>query len=956
MPKPLKKGDHLYLVDGSTFIFRAYHSLPPLTRKSDGLPVGAVSGFCNMLYKLLRDVNGENAPSHLAVIFDYSGKTFRNDFFPDYKANRDEPPDDLKPQFSIIRDAVRAFNVACLEMENYEADDLIATYAAQASKKKANVTIVSSDKDLMQLVDDHVRMYDTMKDREIGPDEVVEKFGVGPDKVIEVQSLAGDSVDNVPGVPGIGVKTAAELIKTYGDLETLLDKAVEIKQNKRRENLIEFADQARISKRLVTLNREVPVETPLEELALIEPEPRDLLGFLLSMEFRTLTKRVATDFGVEDLEAFAPAEAPKPVKKKASKTSGKKAKDAKPSSIPQVTSPIDHDGYETVTTTERLEAWIDDAYDAGQVTIDTETNSLDAKRADLVGVCLSIVPGTACYIPLQHGKLNGGDLLSEDGEGADQLPLQEAIGLLRPLLEDEAVLKIGQNLKYDFLVLLKYNIRLAPIDDTMLMSYVLDSGLHKHGMDELSELFLEHKPISFSELAGTGKNKKTFDQIPISEAAKYAAEDADVTGRLHRILKPRLVKEHRLSVYETLERPMVPILCDMEDAGIKVDPDMLRNLSKDFAKRMTKYEKTAYKQAGEEFNLGSPKQLGEILFEKMSIPGGKKTKTGAFATGADVLEKLAAEGHDLPRTILDWRQLSKLKSTYTDALVEVINPDTGRIHTSYSLAATTTGRLSSNDPNLQNIPIRTEESRAIREAFIPEKGHKLVSADYSQIELRVLAHIAQIDALKDAFDQGLDIHASTASQMFNTPMEGMDPMIRRRAKEINFGIIYGISAHGLANNLGIARSEAQEFMNAYFEKFPGVRTYMEDTKAFCKEHGYVETVFGRRIHYPGIKSQAHAYRAGVERAAINAPIQGSAADIIRRAMIRIPEQLKKAKLRARMLLQVHDELIFEVPDKEVKKTCDVVKEVMEDAARPALDFSVPLIVEAGSGANWAEAH
>ena len=963
----MNKNDHLYLVDGSTYIFRAYHALPPLTRKSDGLPVGAVNGFCSMLNKLIREMKGDEAPTHLAVIFDHSGKSFRNEFYPDYKAHRPPPPEDLVPQFALIRDAVRAFNVPCIEQENYEADDLIATYACQAAKAGADVTIVSTDKDLMQLVNGNIRMLDTMKNnRIIGADEVIEKFGVGPDKVIEVQSLAGDSVDNVPGVPGIGVKTAAQLIEEYGDLETLLERADEIKQNKRRENLIEFADQARISKRLVTLDQNVPVDVPIDDFQIVEPDPKELIGFLMGMEFRTLTNRVAKDLEIDNPQDFAPdidpaedvpAAKPKAAKSDAAKASSGTAQTGAPSSIPRVDTKIDPSTYDMVTSQEALDAWIDKIWDAGQVTIDTETNSLDAVRADLVGISLSVVPGEACYIPLQHGKLQEPSLdLEGAGPPPEQLPLKDVIKALKPVLESDDVLKIGQNIKYDLIVLQRHGARLHPVDDTMLLSYVLNSGLHKHNMDDLSDTYLGHRPIAFKDVAGSGKKALTFDQVPVAAATKYAAEDADVTGRLHRIFKPRLWRDKKTTVYETLERPLIPVLADMEQAGIKVDPAILRRKSSDFEQRMAGLEAEAHDLAGEKFNLGSPKQLGEILFEKMSLDGGKKTKTGAYGTGADVLEQLAAMGHDLPKVVLDWRQLSKLKSTYTDALVDYINPGTGRIHTSFAMASTSTGRLSSSDPNLQNIPIRSDEGRAIRTAFIAEKGNKLVSADYSQIELRVLAHIANIDALKQAFADGLDIHAMTASEIFGVPIKDMDPMVRRKAKAINFGIIYGISAFGLAANLGIARGEAQDYINAYFEKFPGIKAYMEDAKAYCKEHGYVETIFGRRMHMPEIKSKAHARRAFVERAAINAPIQGSAADIIRRAMIRIPPALKKAKLDARMLLQVHDELILEAPKEQVKKTCEVVREVMEHATQPALDFSVPLEVETGAADSWAEAH
>jgi len=968
----LKKGDHLYLVDGSTFIFRAYHALPPLTRKSDGLPVGAVSGFANMLHKLIEDLRGDDQPTHLAVIFDYSGKTFRNKIYPEYKAHRPPAPEDLVPQFEIVRAATRAFGVPALEMEGFEGDDLIATYATQASAAGAEVTIVSSDKDLMQLIDDRIEMFDTMKNRRIGVDGVVEKFGVGPDKVIEVQALSGDSVDNVPGVPGIGIKTAALLINEYGDLENLLAHAGEIKQTKRRENLIEFADQARISKELVTLKCDVDVDVPITDLELHDPNPKPLIAFLKAMEFGTLTKRVAAEHKIEDIEAIAPDESliagdrqaradTKAANSKAAdgktKTSDKstKAKGGAPGAIAdkgEIARKFDPDAYETVTTEDALDVWIARAFEAGIVAVDTETTSLDTMAAKLVGVSLAVVPGEACYVPLGHGS---GDGLAFD-DVPDQIDLKVALKKLKPLLEAPGVLKVAQNLKYDFEVLARHGIRIAPFDDTMLLSYVLDAGLHGHGMDELSKTHLDHAPIPFTEIAGKGKAQKTFDEIPIPEATRYAAEDADVTLRLWRLLKPRLASEGMATVYETLERPLVPILADMEMEGVVVDRQVLSRLSGEFGTRMVSLEKEAHKLAGEEFNLGSPKQLGEILFDKLGTGSTKKTKTGAYSTGADVLEDLAAQGHELPQVVLSWRQLSKLRGTYTDALPTFINQETGRVHTSYSLAATTTGRLASSDPNLQNIPIRTKEGRQIRTAFIADKGNKLLSADYSQIELRVLAHVADIKQLKKAFEDGLDIHAMTASEMFGVPIKDMDPAVRRRAKAINFGIIYGISAFGLANQLSIPRGEAQDYIKTYFERFPGIRDYMNDTIAFCRTHEFVETVFGRRCHYPRINSKNPAEKSFNERAAINAPIQGSAADIIRRAMIRMPEALRKAKLKATMLLQVHDELIFEVPEAQIKDTTKVVRQVMEHATEPALELSVPLIVDAKAADTWDEAH
>ena len=948
------KGDHIFLVDGSGYIFRAYHALPPLTRKSDGLPVGAVSGFCNMLYKLLQDTKDEFEPTHLAVIFDHSGKSFRNELYADYKAHRPPAPEDLVPQFALIRDAVRAFDVPCIEMEGFEADDLIATYACQAAANGARVTIVSSDKDLMQLVNGNIDMLDTMKLKAIGPAEVEEKFGVGPDKVVDVQSLAGDSVDNVPGVPGIGIKTAALLINEYGDLDTLLERAEEIKQKKRRENLIEFADQARISRDLVRLKQDVPVTVGLEEMDIKTPDPVKLIGFLKDMEFTTLTKRVASELGVEADEVPAagdhPADAPVIVEAK-----GPAERGGAPGAVsPGIEAPIDPDAYETVTEVEVLKAWLEEAKDQGFMALDTETDSLDAMAARLVGVSIATRPGKACYIPLQHGA---GEGLDFDGNGApEQISLDDALGLLKPVLEDPAVLKIGQNLKYDLQVLKRHGINVAPIDDTMLMSYALDAGLHGHGMDELSKLHLGHEPIPFKEIAGSGKSQITFDQVPIPKATRYAAEDADVTLRLYMLLKPRLVAEKKTTVYETLERPLVSVLVDMEHEGVKIDRQVLSRLSGEFSQKMGAYEEEIYELAGEEFNIGSPKQLGEILYDKKGLSGGRKTKTGAWSTDAAALEELAAQGHELPQRILDWRGLSKLKSTYTDALPEYINKDTGRVHTSYSMASTTTGRLASSEPNLQNIPVRTEDGRRIRTAFIAEKGMKLISADYSQIELRLVAHIAGVKELKDAFADGLDIHAMTASEIFNVPIKGMEPSVRRRAKAINFGIIYGISAFGLANQLGISRSEAGDYIDLYFKRFPGIRDYMESTKESAHKDGFVETIFGRKIHLPEINSKNGARRSFMERAAINAPIQGSAADIIRRAMIHMAGALSRADLKARMLLQVHDELIFEAPEKETEKTCKLVCDVMSKAAEPAVALSVPLDVEANAANNWDEAH
>jgi DNA polymerase I len=944
----LKKGDHLYLIDGSGYLFRAYHALPPLTRKSDGLPVGAVSGYCNMLWKLLEDMKSD-APSHLAVIFDAGSKTFRNDFYKEYKANRPPPPEDLIPQFPLVRDATRAFGVSCIEMAGYEADDLIATYARLGREAGARVTIVSSDKDLMQLVvDGKVELLDTMKNKRIASAEVMEKFGVGPDKVVQVQALAGDSTDNVPGVCGIGVKTAAELINIYGDVETLLKRAGEIKQNKRRETLIENADNARISLRLVTLDDKVPLKEKPDEFAVHEPEPRELVAFLKAMEFSTITRRVAAHFEMEDIENIAAAPSVAHVAEPRIEFSKAPEADA-------ILAPINHEAYVTVTAAKELDAWVTRGFARGIVCVDTETTSLDPMQASLCGVSLALAPGEACYIPCGHRRGNG---LQLDGGDGDITQMREAdvLARLKPLLEDDSVLKVGQNLKYDALVFLQRGIRLHPIDDTMLMSYVLESGLHGHGMDELSVLHLSHTPIAFNEVTGKGKEKITFDCVPVAEATRYSAEDADVTLRLYMLLKPKLAEARKLTVYETLERPLVMVLADMERAGVTINPDLLRRLSNDFGKTQNALEGEIHKLAGGEFNIGSPKQLGEILFDKMGLEGGRKTKTGAWSTDVDVLEEVAAEGHEIAKKVLDWRGLAKLRGTYTDALPGYINPETGRVHTSYAMASTSTGRLASTDPNLQNIPVRTEEGRRIRQAFIAAKGNQLISADYSQIELRLLAHIANIPQLKKAFAENLDIHAMTASEIFGVPVKDMPAEVRRRAKAINFGIVYGISGFGLANQLGIPQSEASDYIKKYLARFPGIHDYMESTKTFARTHGFVETLFGRRIHIREINSKIQGFRGGAERAAINAPIQGSAADVIRRAMVRLPRALADKKLSARMLLQVHDELIFEAPLKEIEATRKLVSSVMEKAALPAVEISVPLVVEARAADNWDAAH
>jgi DNA polymerase-1 len=981
-PVPIVKGSHVYLVDGSGYIFRAFHALPPLTRPSDGLPVGAVHGFAAMLWKLLVETKASDAPTHLAVIFDASEKTFRNEIYQDYKAHRPPAPEELVPQFPLIRDAVRAFNVACIEQLGFEADDLIATYAKHVVDAGGDVTIVSSDKDLMQLVRPGVVMWDGMKNKKIGRDEVFEKFGVAPDKVVDVQSLAGDSTDNVPGVPGIGVKTAAELITEYGDLDSLLASAGAIKQPKRREKLIEFAEQARISRELVRLKEDVPVTVPVDQTGVQDPKPEALLGFLREMEFSTLTKRISEKLGVD-----APSG---PVASKATTAVGSTGPSGRTTALPGGAGagdvadgpgtpaagaaiqsakigkePFDRSVYETVITLDRLGWWIAAAREAGRFAFDTETTSLDCMTCDLVGFSMAVAPGKACYVPVGHRPAAGGFDFG-DAAGVAQAPLRETLALMKPLLEDAGVLKIGQNIKFDFRVMLRHGIGVTPMEDTMLISYVLDCGRGGHGMDDLAQRHLGHTCISFDkvlELAPGKKGEKNFAQVPIEKAAEYAAEDADVTLRLWHKLKPRLAAEHLATVYETLERPLVPVIAGMEHAGILVDRSVLSRLSSTFAQSLARLEEEINGLVGHKFNLGSPKQLGELLFDRLQLPGGKRTKSGQWETRAGLLDDLAAN-EDVPESarglinkMLEWRQLSKLVSTYTDSLPTYIQGGTGRIHTSYALASTTTGRLASSDPNLQNIPIRTKEGREIRTAFIADKGHTLVSADYSQIELRVLAHIADIPQLKRAFAEGLDIHAMTASEMFGVPVRDMPSDVRRRAKAINFGIIYGISAFGLANQLGISREEAGLYIKTYFERFPGIRDYMEATKKQAHETGFVETIFGRRIHYPEINTKNPGVRGNLERAAINAPIQGSAADVIRRAMVRMAPALADAKLEtARMLLQVHDELVFEVSEREAETLIAVAKRVMEGAAAPAVHFSVPIQVDAKAAANWEAAH
>ncbi len=931
------KPNHVYLIDGSGYIFRAFHALPPMTR-ADGTPVNAVYGFTNMLLKLVEDSTAE----FIAVIFDAGRRSFRNDLYEGYKAQRPPPPPELVPQFALIRDATRACNVPAIELEGFEADDLLATYARLAAARGDKVTIVSSDKDLMQLVGGTVELFDPIKNRPIREAEVREKFGVGPDKVIDVQALAGDSSDNVPGVPGIGVKTAAELINFYGDLDTLLARAAEIKQPKRREALLANADLARLSRDLVRLRHDVPLPAELDSFARREPDAALLLPFLTENRFSSILARVEPRFSKGAVAEARPVD----------------ARPARPAAGtgPAITAVAgDRRGYVLVQDLAELDRWIAEARAAGFVAFDTETTSLDTMLAELVGVSLAIRAGIACYVPLAH-KVGGGDLLDESGPAPRQIPMAEALARLKPLLEDDSVLKIGQNVKYDMETMRRLGIDVVGYDDTMLISYVLEGGAHGHGMDELAELHLAHKTIHYGEVTGSGKQQVTFDRVSLDKARDYAAEDADVTLRLHAALKPRLIAEKMLTVYETIERPLVPAVARMELAGIKVDATELKRLSADFARRLVDLEREIHKLAEREFNIGSPKQLGEVLFDSLGLAGGKKGKTGAYATGADVLEELAAQGHELPARVMDWRQLSKLKSTYADALVEQINPATGRVHTSFALAATSTGRLSSTDPNLQNIPVRTEEGRKIRRAFIAEPGHKLLSVDYSQIELRLAAHMADVVALKEAFRDGADIHAMTASQVFGVPVEGMDPMVRRKAKAINFGIIYGISGFGLAQQLGIPQGEAKAYIDAYFAKYPGIRDYMDRTKKEARAQGYVTTIFGRRCHLPGINDKNPARRSFMERAAINAPIQGSAADIIKRAMIRIDPALAEANLKARMLLQVHDELLFEVPVGEIDATSVLVKKVMEGAAGPAVELSVPIVADVGIADNWAEAH
>jgi DNA polymerase-1 len=1007
--RDVKPGDHVFLVDGSSFVFRAYFQSirqdPKYNYRSDRLPNGAVRLFATKLFQFVREGAAGLKPTHLAIIFDKSENSFRKELYPAYKANRNEPPEDLIPQFPLMRAATRAFGLIPIEQDKYEADDLIATYARQARERGADVLIISADKDLMQLLHPGVAMYDpasgvagaagAREERRIGPAEVEAYFGVPPDRVVDVQALAGDSTDNVPGAPGIGIKTAAQLIKEYGDLDTLMARAGEIKQPKRREALTlpENVERVRISRELVRLVDDVPLAVPLDDLGLHQPDGRDLVAFLKAMEFTTITRRAAEIYSVDanEIEAdpalvgaggwrgrngdpierpegaeASPALASAPSGPKKNARYGEQAPAAAigtgPGSLAASRAetfrvmPFDLKAYQTINTLDALDAVIAEANVAGHIAVDTETTSLDPQTADLVGLSFCATPGKAYYLPLAHVGEGGGDLFGGGEKVPGQLPLDAVLARVKPMLEDRAILKIAHNAKFDWVVLRQHGIETKSIDDTLLMSYVLDAGRSDHGMDVLSEKFFGHKPIQFGEVAGTGRTFIGFARVPIERASEYSAEDADVTLRLWHVLKPRLVAERMTSVYETLERAMPEVLGTMERRGIAVDTRILSRLSGEFAQTMARLEHEIHALAGETFNLGSPKQLGDILFGKMALPGGKKTATGAWSTSASVLDDLAEQGHDLPARILDWRQVQKLKSTYTDALPTYMNPNTKRVHTSYALAATTTGRLSSSEPNLQNIPIRNEEGRKIRTAFIATPGHKLISADYSQIELRILAHIADIPQLRKAFEDDLDIHAMTASEMFGVPIKDMPSETRRRAKAINFGIIYGISAFGLANQLGIPREEAGAYIKKYFERFPGIRDYMEATKKACREEGFVRTIFGRKCHYPRITASNPSERAFNERAAINAPIQGSASDIIRRAMVRMDTALSRAKLGAQMLLQVHDELVFEVPENEIEPTIDVVRRVMVDAPHPALTLKTPLKVDARAAHNWDEAH
>ena len=918
---------HLFLIDGSGYIFRAYYALPPLTRKSDGLPVGAVSGFCNMLYSFLekaRAGNSMDTPSHLAVIFDSARKNFRNDIYKEYKGNRSDAPEDLIPQFDYIRKAVKAFNLPSIELQNYEADDLIATYKIQAKKEKIKLTIVSSDKDLMQLVDQDTFMLDTMKDKHIGIDEVKEKFGVPPEKVIDVQSLAGDSVDNVPGVPGIGIKTAAELINQFGSLDELLKKAETIKQPKRRQALLDNKSNALISRELVTLKNDVPVKETINDFILKPFDKEKIFSFLDEMEFTKIKKRIEQTYGMSETNF-------------------------KPSSTVVKKSLKNEAGFNIVYDKKEIETILAKADDQGFFAVDTETNSLDSQKAELVGVSLAVNENQAYYVPVGHKN-------KDDKEIKKQIKIEDLIKILKPYLEDETIKKVGQNIKYDLKIFKKYGIHLKSFEDTMLLSYALDSGLNRHNLDILAKIHLDHENIKYKDVAGTGKSEVTFDQVKIIDSYRYACEDADVTLKLYNIFKERLVKEKCFHIYENLEIPLVDVLARMECQGIKIDKKILSQLSETFAKNLKVLEKKIYKIAGEEFNIGSTKQLGDILYEKLKISGTKKTKKGNFATNVNVLEDLAGKGHEFPKLVLDWRQKSKLKNTYTDTLPEHIDPKTKRVHTSFLLAATTTGRLASSDPNLQNIPIKSKEGKEIRSAFVAESGHSIISADYSQIEMRVLAHVGDVKELKKAFRNNEDIHSITASQIFDCDIKKINEDMRRKAKAINFGIIYGISSYGLAKQISVSNPEAEQFLFSYFKKFPEIKDYMQETLKFCRKHGYVKTMFERKCHFPNINDKNHTLKSFQERAAINAPIQGAAADIIRYAMINIDKKILEKKIKSKLLVQIHDELLFESKDNDVKKEITLIKNEMENAIDKDFNFSVPLIVDANSAKNWNDAH
>ena len=921
----IQKTDHFYLIDGSGYIFRAYYALPPLTRKSDGLPTGAVSGFCSMLFKLLEDSKSnenKHKPTHFAVIFDSARKTFRNEIYSEYKANRSEAPDDLAPQFEYIRKSVLAFNLPSIELANYEADDLIATYVDQILKKGAKVTIVSSDKDLMQLFKNKVRIFDPMKNKFISEEDIQNKFGVDSSKVIDVQALAGDSSDNVPGVPGIGVKTAAELINKYGNLEKLLKSAHEIKQNKRRETLIENKDKALISKQLVTLKHDAPVDRDLSEFQLKEIDKNKLYKFLREMEFNRLLSSAISTYGEPNLDSTKKENILKKDKKSISKKE-----------------------YYLIKDLEEIDSWIKEAEETGEFVIDTETSSLDPHQTNLVGISLSTKIGKACYIPLDHTSKNN-------------LNKNSVLKKLKPLLEDPSIKKIGQNIKFDFIVLFKNGVSLSSMEDTMLMSYVLDAGKNRHNMDTLSEIHLNHKTIAFKDLVGTGKKEINFADVELEKAKDYAAEDADITFRLYKKFYKSLKEEKMVNIYEVFEKPMIKILAFMEIEGIKIDKEFLKRLSSKFEKKIEKIQKNVFRISKKEFNIASPKQLGEILYNELKIADLKKTKKGSFATSASVLEDLAFKGHEFPQLVLDWRQVSKLKNTYSDSLPEHINPSTKRVHTSFLLAATTTGRLASSDPNLQNIPIKSEDGKDIRKSFVAKKDNVLISADYNQIEMRILADLADVKELKKAFRNNEDIHSLTASQIFNVEIKKVNQDQRRKAKAINFGIIYGISQYGLAKQINVSNYEAEEFLNSYFAKFPEIKVYMDNTIKFCRKSGYVNNIFGRRSHFTSINDKNYNVRNFQERAAINAPIQGSASEIMRLAMIRLNERLNEQKIsETKMLLQIHDELIFETPKSEVKKISKIITEEMTSVANSDQhSFSIPLTVDLNSGDNWGSLH